>query len=184
MRHVVPRLMVPQGFVMAMRASLAEAPYHVPHRQGLPHAEWLILCRWGGEGEFLTIAEAGPAEGPADAPPPLGLRPRTTFLGLRLAGGGEGENFLLARHLPAGMTVAGIFQPSDGIARLCGPASALRLEAAGRSAFRRGLEEAGEVRTDVPDPSLGGADAFAWRMEAWRAPWLGEFLAPGQGSSH
>lgn len=184
MRPFAPRLMVPQGFVMAMRASLGRAPYDAPHRAGLRHAGWLILCRWGAEGEFLTIAEAGPAEGPADAPPPLGLRPCTTFLGLRLAGGGEGENFLLTRHLPAGMTVAGIFQPSDGIARLFGPASALRLEAAGRSAFRRGLGEAGEVRIDAPDPSLGGAEAFAWRMEGWRAPWLGEFLAPGESSAH
>ncbi|MBL6078615.1 hypothetical protein JMJ56_11405 [Belnapia sp. T18] len=184
MRHMPPQAMVPQGFVMAMRASLAEASYDAPHRQGLPLAEWLILCRWGAEGEYLTIAQAGAAEGPADAPPPLGLRPRTTFLGLRLAGGGEGESFLLARYLPAGMAVAGTFQPSDGIARLFGPASALRLEAAGRSAFRRGLGEAGEVRIDVPDPSLGGAEALSWRMEGWRAPWLGEFLAPREPPPH
>jgi hypothetical protein len=184
MRHVAPRMMVPQGFLMAMRASLRQAPYDAPHRQGPPHAAWLILCRWGAEGEYLTIAEAGAAEGPPDAPPPLGLRPRTTFLGLRLAGGGEGENFLLARHLPAGMTVAGTFQPGEGTARLIGPASALRLEAAGRSAFRRGPNEAGEVRVDVPGPSLGGAEAFAWQMEGWRAPWLGEVLAPGEASAH
>jgi hypothetical protein len=184
MIQLQPQGLVPQGFLMAMRARLAEAPYDAPYLQGPPSAEWLILCRWGAAGEYLTIARAGPAEGPAEAPPPMGLRPHTTFLGLRTAGGGEGENFLLARHLPEGMTVAGTFQPGEGIARLFGPAGLLRLEAAGRSAFRRGLGEAGEVRIDVPGPSLAGAEARAWRMEGWRAPWLGEFLAPGTTPAH
>ena len=184
MRHVAPRMMVPEGFVMALRGRFSTGPYGAPHRLGPAQAEWLILCRWGAEGEFLTIAQAGPAEGPPDAPPPLGLRPRTTFLGLRLAGAGEGDHFLLARYLPAGVTVAGAFQPAEGLACLHGPASALRLEAGGRSAFHRGSSEAGELRLDMPDPTLDGVESLSWRMEGWRAPWLGEFLATPGGSAH
>ncbi len=184
MRHVALRMMVPAGFVMAMRGSLCTGPYDAPHRQGTAWPEWLILCRWGAEGEFLTIARAGPAEGPPEAEPPMGLRPRTTLLGLRLVGVAGGEDFLLARHLPEGVTVAGTFQPSDGIVRLLGPAGALRLDAAGRSAFRRAPGEAGEALVDLPEPAPGAADSLSWRMEGRRVPWLGEFLAPAPPSPH
>lgn len=184
MRHAALRMMVPAGFVMAMRGSLRTGPYDAPHRQGAASSEWLILCRWGAEGEFLTIARAGPAEGPAEAEPPMGLRPQTTLLGLRLGGAGEGEDFLLARHLPAEVTVAGTFQPSDGIVRLRGPAGALRLDAAGRSAFRRLPGEAGEALVDLPEPAPDAAERRSWRMEGWRVPWLGEFLAPPSPSPH
>lgn len=179
-----PRTMVPEGFVMAMRGSLAFASYAAPHRTGPAAAEWLIVCRWGLEGEYLSIARAGPMEAPAggaDCGPPPGLRPRATFLGLRL--GGKGQSFLLVRHLPPGVTVAGVFHPSDGIARLSGPASALRLEAAGRFAHLRGERQRGEapeeVRADVPDPPEGAAEASGWSLTGLRQPWLGEFLAGG-----
>jgi len=174
-------MMVPAGFLVAMRGSLCTGPYDAPHRQGPARAEWLILCRWGAEGEFLTIARAGPAEGPPEAPPPMGLRPHTTLLGLRLGGAVDGEDFLLARHLPEGVTVAGTFQPSDGVVRLLGPAGALRLNAAGRSAFRRGP---GEALIDLPEPAAEAADSLSWRMEGRRVPWLGEFLAPAPPSPH
>ncbi|SDE03385.1 hypothetical protein [Belnapia rosea] len=184
MSHIAQQRMLPAGFLMAMRGSLAEAPYGAPHRSGPPRPEWLILCRWGEAGEFLTIGRAGPAEGPEDAPPPLGLRPHATLLGLGLAAMGEGDSFLLVRYLPPGLTVAGTFHPSDGIVRLSGPASVLRLEAAGRYAHRRAIGEAGEQRLDLPDPAKGVADALAWRLDARRVPWLGEFLAPGGGAAH
>ena len=170
--------MVPEGFVVAMRAGLSLSPYGVPHRAGRAVREWLIVCRWGLEGEYLSIARAGPAEGADSAPPPEGLRPKATFLGLRL--GGEGHHFLLVRHLPPGVTVAGVFHPSDGIARLAGPAGALRLEAAGRYAHLRGERDRQEVRADVPDPPEGAAEATGWSLIGHRRPWMGEFLANGQ----
>lgn len=178
MIEATPMSMVPEGFVVAMRARLSLSPYGAPHRVGRAAREWLIVCRWGLEGEYLSIARAGPAEGPDARPPPEGLRPRATFLGLRL--GGEGHHFLLARHLPPGVTVAGVFHPSDGIARLAGPAGALRLEAAGRYAYLRGEREQQEVRADVPDPPEGAVEATGWSLTGLRRPWMGEFLAGGQ----
>ena len=64
--------MVPDGFVVAMRAGLSLSPYGVPHRAGRAVREWLIVCRWGREGEYRSIARAGPAEGADSAPPPEG----------------------------------------------------------------------------------------------------------------
>ncbi|MBL6453922.1 hypothetical protein JMJ55_01220 [Belnapia sp. T6] len=175
-----PRAMVPEGFAMAMRGSLAFAPYDAPHHSGPATAEWLILCRWGEEGEYLSIARAGPAGDPGEAEAPIGLRPQATFLGLRMAG--EGHQFLLLRHCPPGLSLAGVFHPSDGIARLAGPAGALRLEAAGRYAHLRGRRGGEEVRADVPDPPEGSPEATAWNLQATRIRWLGEFLA-GQASA-
>ena len=185
--------MLPEGFVVAMRGSFAFAPYGAPHRAGPAGGEWLIVCRWGLEGEYLSIARAGPAEVLENAPPPAGLRTQATFLGLRLggagaetkggaggetrAGDGEGASFLLVRHLPPGVTLAGVFHPSDGMARLTGPAGTLRLEAAGRFAHLRGERAQEEVRADVPDPPEGAAEATAWSLTGHRMPWLGEFLA-------
>ena len=181
--------MVPEGFVVAMQGCLALAPYGMPFRTAAPRREWLILCRWGMEGEYLSIARAGPAEA-AVAGAPAGLRPRATFLGLRLAEpGAEGASFLLVRHLPPGVVLAGVFHPTDGIARLSGPGNALRLAAAGRHAHLRGARqrEAGremgreEVRADVPDPPEGAAGATGWSLSGRRLPWIGEFLAAGMG---
>ncbi|MDB5373181.1 MAG: hypothetical protein JWP04_1823 [Belnapia sp.] len=190
-----PAMMVPEGFVVAMRGGFSRAPYGTPFRHGQAQATWLIVCRWGMEGEYLSIAQA---EGPDQPLPPLGLRPQATFFGLRLAEArvqmgegqmgegqmgegqmGEGPSFLLVRHLPPGVTVAGVFHPTDGIARLTGPAGALRLEAAGRYAHLRGESQQAEVRADVPDPPEGAPEAMAWSLGARRLPWLGEFLASG-----
>lgn len=178
-----PWMMVPEGFVVAMRGSLSLAPYGSPFRTVAAAREWLIVCRWGLEGEYLSIARAEAADAAA-AVAPAGLRPRATFLGLRLAeGGAEGSSFLLVRHLPPGLTVAGVFHPTDGIARLTGPATALRLEASGRYAHLRGERQVEarreEVRADVPDPPEGAPEAAAWSLSGRRLPWIGEFLAAG-----
>lgn len=173
------RTMVPEGFVLAMRAAFAFAPYAAPYRTGGPHREWLVVSRWGVEGEYLSIARAGEAACDASRAPD-GLRPQATFLGLRLADPtAEISTFLLLRHLPPGVTVAGVFHPSDGIARLIGPAGALRLEAAGRYAHLRGEHQGEEVRADVPDPPEGAPEATAWSLAAARLPWIGEFIASG-----
>lgn len=198
MIRATPAMMVPEGFVVAMRGSFSLAPYGTPFRAGggagtgQAQTTWLIVCRWGQEGEYLSIARA---EGPDQPLPPLGLRPQATFLGLRLAEtrsriangqgngqdgqAGEGPSFLLVRHLPPGVSVAGVFHPTDGIARLTGPAGALRLDAAGRYAHLRGESQHAEIRADVPDPPEGAAEAMAWSLDARRLPWIGEFLANG-----
>jgi hypothetical protein len=183
MIEAAPRMMVPEGFVVAMLGSLSLAPYGAPFRIATAATEWLIICRWGLDGEYLSIARAEAADTTTTAAP-AGLRPRATFLGLRLAdNGAEGSSFLLVRHLPPGLTVAGVFHPTDGIARLTGPATALRLEASGRYAHLRGERQVEalreEVRADVPDPPEGAPEATAWSLSGRRLPWIGEFLAAG-----
>jgi hypothetical protein len=143
------------------------------------------------------------------APAPIGLHPRRTWLGVLTTeeAGGRESVFLLTRHLPGGMPVAGRFAPAEGYARLCAPDDhgTLRLTAVGRELAAaddpapeggdpaggkapRGAPEA--VRWDVARILAriggGGGDGteagfprgIAWTLTAERRPWHGEFQDP------
>jgi hypothetical protein len=163
------------AFVLAMRAELATAPYGSPHAIGAARPEWLIVSRWGLAGECLSLSRTGvPAL--ADDTAPANLHPRETFFGLRVPGSANETCFLLLRHLPAEIPVAGSFLPTDGFVRLAGPMSTLRLTAAGRHAHIRGRGTDGTLYGDVPCPPEDAEGATAWSIDATRRPWLGEFV--------
>jgi hypothetical protein len=164
------------GFVVAMQAVIELAPYDEPmHRLG-SSTEWLIVSRWGGNGEFLSLSRTGVVRDGIAAPD--GLQPRTTFVGILLPALDvpEVSGFLMVRHMPPGITVAGTFAPSDGYARLSFTETALTLAAAGRYAHSRGGYEGRRMLHDIPDPPPQAASAFAWRVTATRRPWSGEFF--------
>ena len=163
------------GFVVAMEATIELARYDQPMRRVGGRAEWIIVSRWGAEGEFLSISRTGvAANGSGDAPD--GLQPDLTFLGLRLSAPGEsGEGFyLMLRNRPPGVTVAGVFAPSDGYAQL-DLTGGLRVSASGRYAHSRGDQDGQRILADVPAPPPGPSLATAWHVTALRRPWTGEF---------
>jgi hypothetical protein len=45
MIEAAPRMMVPEGFVVAMLGSLSLAPYGSPFHTVAAATEWLIICR-------------------------------------------------------------------------------------------------------------------------------------------
>jgi hypothetical protein len=145
-----------RGFVVAMRAKIIFAA-------PLPaQFEWVIVSRWGTEGEYLALGwTLLPA--PSDKPPML-LSPRRTSLARAI---GESvtdsrTNFLLASSLPDnGVTVAGDFIPAKGYVRLVGVGSDLSLVSKGKS-----------LRPDL-HPS--------WQVQAARAFWFGEFIESSRG---
>jgi hypothetical protein len=63
---------------------------------------------------------------------------------------------LFAQRRPASVSVAGAFAPAEGYVRLLGLGAASRLRAEGRCV-------AGEISS-------------AWRVEAVRVAWIGEFI--------
>jgi hypothetical protein len=171
---------VAEAFVVAMRAEMSDAPYGAPFEAAAPRAEWVIVSRWGLSAEYLSLSRTGqPAslEGAA----PGNLQPRETFFGVRTAGPALEPCFLLLRHLPADMPVAGMFLPTDGFVRLVGPTGMLRLVAAGRHAHMRGRRNGVPLCADVPCPPEGAEGARAWSINAYRRPWLGEFVERGIG---
>lgn len=161
-----------KGFVVAMRARVSHLPFDRPFLpDGQPAPDWLIVSRWGGHAEYLTISNAGdPAHGPHGAvqrpdAAPVGLRPQRTFFAVlapEAPAGGEAM-FLLNRCLPPGVPVAGRFAPAEGYARLrTAEDGTLRLVAVAR-----------EVAPGVPPPQ---PEQQAWMITAEHRPWAGEFL--------
>ena len=48
-----------KAFVIAMAADIARSDYAKPSLIRARSREWLIACRWGPEGEYLSIATTG-----------------------------------------------------------------------------------------------------------------------------
>ena len=163
--------MLAKAFVVAMAADIARSDYAKPTLIRSRSREWLIACRWGPDGEYLSIATAGAIldpGGPSGArchcsdPQPF----RRAGLGIRNAG---------RQHLPAGAPIAG----RD---RTCGhflPRRRLRVAAAARdhqprlrSPLFAQLRLAGRQRNPQghsrPGAVIGGGDGMAHRGKALR----------------
>lgn len=133
-----------------MRAKLTTA-------KGPPWHEWIIVSRWGTAGEHLSIGRTRVPALPGGTAP-IQLMPHQTAMAalLRLPPASEPPIFLLAQSLPARIGVAGDFAPAEGYVRLQGRGATLRLRAEGRC--------------------VGRAIRAAWRVEAMRVAWVGEFV--------
>jgi hypothetical protein len=146
-----PAAVVPTaGFVIAMRAKLTTT-----RRQ--PWHEWIIVSRWGPEGQYFSIGRTRVLVVP-DETAPIHLAPAQTAMAglLRLPPASGAPTFLFVQRRPASVSVAGEFAPVEGYVRLHGLATALRLCAEGRC---------------VTHPNRS-----AWRIEADRVAWIGEFI--------
>ncbi len=144
-----------RGFVLAMHAKLVSAA-------PLPaQFEWVIVSRWGIEGEHLALGWTTLPALPGE--PPIHLIPRRTSLAraARRNEGDTGVSFELASSLGE-ITVAGEFVPAKGYVRLAGKGWDLQMVSKGKSL--------------CPDlhPS--------WQLQAARRPWFGEFIESGGGS--
>ncbi len=140
------------GFVVAMRGRLVLT-------EQAPRREWLIVTRWGRAGEYLTVSRTStPAGRRPPAAAPIGLSPEQTALAIRLPlpdwAGTHG--FLFTSHPPPRIAIAGAFLRLEGHARLRASGTGLRLRAEGRC--------------------VDAEPGIAWRLDAVRAPWPGEFI--------
>jgi hypothetical protein len=170
--------MLEKGFVLAMSANLAVSDYSKPFAIHTRTREWLVVSRWGGEGEYLSISTAGErAENSQTAPG--GLKPHNTLLGLLVSDSSDEptSTFLLVRQPPQLVQLAGIFFPADGYAQLQGPAGRLRLRARARYSHSRGWANGREILKDVPDPAPAAPEAMAWHIDAERRSWIGDLIA-------
>ncbi len=172
------------GFVVAMAAEIGTARPCQSQRRRETSNEWLIVARWGRDGEYLTVSRTGMGRG-VGAMAPIDLAPTMTCIGMLtpdtgdLAVGAHGaaasDLFTLTRHLPEGVTVAGVFAPADGFIRLRGPVEAMLLTASARDTGGPTI-----APVDAARPGIGAcADlAATWNIRASRQPWDGEFIEP------
>jgi hypothetical protein len=105
-----------KAFVIAMAADIARSDYAKPTLIRSRSREWLIACRWGPDGEYLSIATAGAIQDPPGLLAPAAISPIHSMVGV-LVSESETEaasTFLLVRQLPMPIELAGTFFPADG----------------------------------------------------------------------
>jgi hypothetical protein len=112
--------MLAKSFVVAMAADIARSDYARPTLIRSRSREWLIACRWGPDGEYLSIATAGAMLDPRGLAAPDAIAPIHSLFGVLVS---ESETdavstFLLVRQMPVSIELAGTFFPADGYALL------------------------------------------------------------------
>jgi hypothetical protein len=170
--------MLAKSFVVAMAADIARSDYAKPAVIRSRSREWLIACRWGPDGEYLSIATAGAMLESRGLAAPDTIAPVHSLFGV-LVSESETEaasTFLLVRQLPGPIELAGTFFPADGYA-LLRQRDAISLDAKVRYSHSCGWQDGKEIRKDIPDPAPSSAGAMAWHIEAARCDWIGEFIS-------
>jgi hypothetical protein len=171
--------MLAKSFVVAMAADIARSDYARPTLIRGRSREWLIACRWGPEGEYLSIATAGAILDSRGLVAPDCIAPIHSLVGL-LVSESETEatsTFLLVRQLPGPIELAGTFFPADGYALLQQQRETISLVSKTRYSHSCGWLDGREIRKDIPDPAPSSAEAMAWHIEAKRCRWIGEFVS-------
>jgi hypothetical protein len=169
--------MLAKAFVVAMAADIARSDYAKPTLIRSRSREWLIACRWGPDGEYLSIATAGAMPDPRGVTAPDVIAPIHSLFGV-LVSESETEaasTFLLVRQLPGPIELAGTFFPADGYVELR-QRETIRLVCKIRYSHSCGWLDGKEIRKDIPDPAPSSAEAMAWHIEATRRNWIGEFI--------
>lgn len=164
-----------KAFAIAMAADIARSDYAKPSLIRTRSKEWLIACRWGPEGEYLSIATTGTLLDGSSLQAPEAIRPRHSMVAVLASETDATSTFLLVRQLPMPIELAGTFFPADGYAVLQ-QHDDLRLICATRYSHSCGWLDGKEIRKDIPDPAPSSAEAMAWHIEARRHAWIGEFF--------
>src|SRR3978361_1906230 len=170
--------MLAKSFVVAMAADCARSDYAKPTLIRSHSREWLIACRWGPDGEYLSIATAGAMPDPHGLAAPDTIAPIHSLFGV-LVSESEKEasnTFLLVPQLPIRSEFAGPFLPADGYA-LLQQRETISLVCKTRYSQSCGWLDGREVRKDIPDPAPASAEAMSWHIEATRRNWIGEFIS-------
>lgn len=168
--------MLAKAFVVAMAAEIARSDYAKPTLIRSRSREWLIACRWGPDGEYLSIATAGAMLDPHGAAAPDAIAPIHSLFGVLVSETEAASTFLLVRQLPGPVELAGTFFPADGYARLQ-QRETISLVSKTRYSHSCGWLDGREVRKDIPDPAPSSAEAMSWHIEAKRCDWIGEFIS-------
>ena len=170
--------MLARSFVVAMAADIARSDYARPMLVRSRSREWLIACRWGPTGEYLSIATAGTMPDSRDHAAPDAIAPIHSLFGV-LVGESEAEassTFLLVRQLPFRIELAGSFFPADGYV-LLQQRDTINLVCKTRYSHSCGWLDGKEIRKDIPDPAPSSVEAMAWHIEATQRDWIGEFIS-------
>jgi hypothetical protein len=170
--------MLARSFAVAMAADIARSDYARPMLIRSRSREWLIACRWGPAGEFLSVATAGTMLDSRRRAAPDAIAPIHSLFGV-LVDESEAQassTFLLARQLPLRIELAGSFFPADGYV-VVQQREIITLGCKIRYSHSCGWLDGKEIRKDIPDPAPSSSEAMAWHVEATQREWIGEFIS-------
>ncbi len=163
--------MLAKAFVVAMAADIARSDYAKPTLIRSRSREWLIACRWGPDGEYLSIATAGVIRDPRGLAAPDAIAPIHSLFGVLVSESQAAASTFFAGTIADPDRACRHFFPADGYALLqqrrpsaSSPRLAIRTAAVGWTAEIRGIFL-------IRRPLLGGGDGVAHRGEALRLDW-------------
>lgn len=166
--------MIPETFRIAMLNTLRIGPYDTPHRTNPPAREWLIAARGGPGGNYLMISDTAVAVGDESGSAPAGLSEQNSIVAVMAEISADRQQFLMLRHLPAGLSLPARFFPADGAAELTVAGNGLRLAAFGRHAHSRGSDDGQVILHDIPYPAPDAEGAINWHFAAEERPWTAQ----------
>jgi hypothetical protein len=147
-----------------------DPPKLLPTNSG---TEWLIVRRFGEQGQFIEISDTTsngqPAvfQRPMPSAAPEGLQPNNSMLGLLLREHGDTQaTFLLSRRNVDKLGLSGRFFPADGYCELSVKEGRWVISASGRHAHVAEGEHKGQ---DIPDPKDG--EGMSWHFDATSVYW-------------
>jgi hypothetical protein len=176
--------MLAKALVIAMAADIARSDYAKPTLIRSRSREWLIACRWGPEGEYLSIATAGPITEPLALVAPQVIAPIHSLVGV-LVSESESQStstFLLVRQLPGAIELAGTFFPGRWLRAAAGPRRyPSRLQGALLAQLRLARRQGDPQGHSRSGPLFGRGNVLAI-SKATRRDWIGEFMPQQQAA--
>jgi hypothetical protein len=158
-----------KAFVVAMAADIARSDYAKPTLIHSRSRERLIACRWGPDGEYLSLATAGTMLDPSGLAAPDAIAP---IHSLRRAGLGVRNR--IRQHLFAGAPIADFDRACQHVLSgrryaLLQQRETISLVSKTRYSHSCGWLNGREIRKDIPAGTiLGRSDGMAHRGDALR----------------
>lgn len=165
--------MIADNFRTAMLTTLRLGPYDTPYQTNLPVQEWLIAARSSAGGIYLVISDTACPVQDDGILAPDDLSEQSSIVTVLAEERFEARQFLMLRHLPAGVSVPGRFFPADEMAELRKDGAGLQLAAFGRHAHSRGKFNGQAVLYDISHPAPGAEGAINWHFAAEERSWIG-----------
>jgi len=122
--------------------------------------EWLIISRWGDNGEFLTVSDTKSEKKPEDINAPKDLTENQTMICVLIQEFEDEAHFLMVRKDYDKLIIRGNYYPVDGYCKLFKKDGQLQINAGGRHIHDK-------EGNDIPYHSGDENEGMSWIFNAF-----------------